>query len=152
MKKWSRIHNKCKNCRTTHTKHKGHGLCVKCWEKIIRNKTPKRKKWQKEHRENNRERVRENDTKYNHNLRQKVVDALGGECKKCGFRDIRALQIDHINGGGYQEIKRFSAKGRYKLVLESIERKENKYQLLCANCNWIKRFEDKEVRGAPRKY
>lgn len=31
---------------------------------------------------------------------------------------------------------------RYKLVLEQ----PRKYQLLCANCNWIKRFENKEHR------
>ena len=74
---------------------------------------------------------------------------------RCGFSDIRALQIDHINGGGYQEIKKNSAKRRYKLVLVSVENKENKYQLLCANCNWIKRYEDKDNRelgGAPRKH
>lgn len=100
------------------------------------------------------DRIRKNNDKYNHNSRQKVVDLLGGKCKRCGFTDGRALQIDHINGGGYQEIKKNSAKRRYKLVLESVQRKENKYQLLCANCNWIKRYEDKEKRelgGAPRK-
>ena len=103
----------------------------------------------------NRGRMRENDTKYNHNSRQKVVELLGGKCKRCGFADSRALQIDHINGGGYQEIKKNFAKRRYRLVLESVENKENKYQLLCANCNWIKRYEDKEKKelgGAPRKY
>ena len=31
-------------------------------------------------------------------------------------------------------------------------KKEKKYQLLCANCNWIKRFENKEWGGAPKKY
>jgi len=42
----------------------------------------------------------------------------------------------------------------YKLVLQSVQNKENKYQLLCANCNWIKRYEDKDKRelgGVPRK-
>jgi hypothetical protein len=72
-------------------------------------------------------------------------------CVKCGFDDIRALSIDHINGGGYQEMKNLSAKQRYKLVLQT-KKEKNKYQLLCANCNWIKRFEDKEVKGSPRKY
>ena len=154
MKKWSRKYNKCKNCKTLNIRHKGLGLCVQCWEKLIRNKTPKRKQWQKEYRGKNMERIRKNNDRYNHNVRHKVVDSLGGKCKRCGFEDIRALQIDHINGGGYQEIKKNSAKVRYRLVLESVQRKENKYQLLCANCNWIKRYEDKEKRelgGAPRK-
>ena len=151
MKKWSRKYNKCKSCRTTKIQHKGLGFCLRCWEKLVRNKTPKRKQWQKKYRENNMEKIRKNNDKYNHNLRQKVIDLFGGKCKRCGFTDMRALQIDHINGGGYQEIKNLSAKYRYKMVIESVENKEKKYQLLCANCNWIKRFEDKEVRGAPRK-
>ena len=152
MKKWSRKYNKCKCCKTIQIKHKGRGLCIQCWERLIRNKTLKRKKWQKEYREKNMGRIRKNNDKYNHSLRQKVIDSLGGKCKRCGFKDIRALQVDHINGGGYQELKKLSAKYRYKLVLETIKTNKNKYQLLCANCNWIKRFEDKEVRGAPRKY
>jgi len=128
MKKWSREYDKCQNCGTTNVKHKGNGFCSKCWENLVRNKTSKRKKWQKQYRENNMDRIRKNNDKYGHNSRQKVVDSLGGVCVRCGFSDIRALQIDHI---------------------------KNKYQLLCANCNWIKRYEDKEKRelgGAPRKY
>ena len=31
-------------------------------------------------------------------LRKKIIDALGGCCARCGYSDIRALQIDHING------------------------------------------------------
>ncbi|CAK0755098.1 hypothetical protein CCP1ISM_50030 [Azospirillaceae bacterium] len=154
MKIWSRKHNKCRSCKTIDIKHKGLGLCRLCWEKLIRNKTPKRKQWQKEYRGKNMERIRKNNDKYNHNVRQRVVEILGGKCKRCGFQDIRALQIDHINGGGYKEIRKNSAKVRYRLVLESVQRKENKYQLLCANCNWIKRYENKESRelgGAPRK-
>lgn len=151
---WSRKYDKCVHCGEVKIKHKGYGLCVQCWEKQIRDKTPKRKQWQKTYRENHMERIRKNNDRYNHNARQRVVDLLGGKCKRCGFTDIRALQIDHINGGGYREIRKHSAKIRYKLVLKSVENKENKYQLLCANCNWIKRYEDKEKRelgGAPRK-
>ena len=68
---------------------------------------------------------------------------LGGKCVKCGFSDVRALQIDHISGGGNKEYKKHGGMyGVYKNVLLEPE----KYQLLCANCNWIKRFENKEVR------
>ena len=76
---------------------------------------------------------------------------LGGKCKRCGFDDDdRALQIDHINGGGNAEIK--NMKGNYqKVVLQSILNSENKYQLLCANCNWIKRFERNEVKKTDKR-
>jgi len=82
---------------------------------------------------------------YSRNLRRAVVEALGGKCVHCGFSDSRALQIDHINGGGSKERKERNYKGSYhKHVIESFLKQENKYQLLCANCNWIKREENNE--------
>ena len=86
---------------------------------------------------------------YKRRIRMATIDALGSKCIKCGFDDIRALQIDHINGGGCKELKNFPGHGKsyYKYVLESFLRGENKYQLLCANCNWIKRVENNEVKG-----
>lgn len=79
-------------------------------------------------------------------LRNITLEALGGKCVRCGFNDPRALQIDHINGGGSKERKKIkpSASGFNKIVLKSFLAGENKYQLLCANCNWIKRVENKE--------
>ncbi len=77
-----------------------------------------------------------------------TLQALGGKCLVCGFNDQRALQIDHINGGGSKERKECNfSKSFHKHVLISFLNKENKYQLLCANCNWIKRFEKNEARG-----
>lgn len=85
---------------------------------------------------------------YLRKLRQSVLEALGGKCQKCGFEDKRALQIDHINGGGSKERKEKGFGGNFhKHVLKSFMANEQKYQLLCANCNWIKRFENKEALG-----
>lgn len=85
---------------------------------------------------------------YLKNLRKSVLEALGGKCLKCGFDDIRALQIDHVNGGGSKERKSREYKGSFHSnVLKSFLAKEDKYQLLCANCNWIKRFENNEAKG-----
>jgi hypothetical protein len=78
--------------------------------------------------------------------RKVILDLLGGVYVFCGFDDPRALQCDHIKGGGMQD--RRSASGNYEgLVLRSIMAGENKFQLLCANCNWIKRAERGEVRN-----
>lgn len=83
---------------------------------------------------------------YLRKARNAVIEALGAKCVRCGFNDKRALQIDHINGGGSKERKeRKFAKEFNKHVLESFLRNENKYQLLCANCNWIKRSENNEI-------
>lgn len=80
--------------------------------------------------------------------RNAVLEALGGKCVICGFSDKRALQIDHINGGGSKERKKMSFGMQFhRYVLSSFIKGENKYQLLCANCNWIKRVENNEAKG-----
>lgn len=88
---------------------------------------------------------RELQKEYLRNLRKSTLESLGGKCINCAFADFRALQIDHINGGGSRERKTKSFGGNFHMhVLRSFMAKENKYQLLCANCNWIKRFENNE--------
>jgi len=47
--------------------------------------------------------------RYRRRQRQRVIAALGGKCAKCGFSDWRALQIDHINGGGSIEQRHIGA-------------------------------------------
>lgn len=77
-------------------------------------------------------------------VKKMVFDFLGGKCVRCGFTDIRALQIDHVNGGGKKELKKNgSGISYYKKILLD---KNRKYQLLCANCNWIKRYENEEYK------
>jgi len=84
------------------------------------------------------------------NLHKKIVSELrfsifkkyGSRCIKCGFSDWRALQIDHVNGGGKKETKNLSRIHYYQKVLQDTE---NRYQILCANCNWIKRIEKSEL-------
>lgn len=85
---------------------------------------------------------------YRRKQRNIIIEALGGKCVRCGFADKRALQIDHINGGGSKERKERNFEGQFHgMVLKSFLNAENKYQLLCANCNWIKRFENNEHRN-----
>lgn len=75
-----------------------------------------------------------------------LIKLLGNKCVKCGFDDWRALQIDHIHGGGNKERKkRKHMDSYYKSIIESVKRGEKKYQLLCANCNWIKKYENSEA-------
>ena len=74
-------------------------------------------------------------------LRLDILNFLGNKCVKCGFSDWRALQIDHINGGGRNEIKRLGYMKYYKKIKENPQ----EYQILCANCNWIKRYENNEL-------
>ena len=78
---------------------------------------------------------------YIRKLRQEVIKKLGGKCVRCGFTDVRALQVDHVNGGGTREKKSLSSLAFTHRILEDTK---GNYQLLCANCNWIKRYEKKE--------
>lgn len=83
-------------------------------------------------------------------IRQKIFEMYGQKCNKCGFSDVRALQLDHIYGDGHLDRKMFgggaSTKTRLRIVNGISDRR--RYQILCANCNWIKRFENKEFRQA----
>ena len=84
---------------------------------------------------------REGDRK----VRKNVLSVLGGKCVKCGFADFRALQIDHINGGGLKELKTLYGRKYYNHIISlSAEERNSRYQCLCANCNWIKKYENNE--------
>jgi hypothetical protein len=81
--------------------------------------------------------------KYRNDRRADVLTKLGGVCVRCGFSDERALQIDHVNGDGHVELRRgvMTTHSYHMRVLSDVE---GRYQLLCANCNWIKRAENGE--------
>lgn len=125
--------------------------------------------YQKQWKKNNRDKVRAANKKYaakrraaglgtssreyRQKLREKILDKFGRRCNNpaCqwlnadgsrGCQDIRCLQIDHVHGGGKQELKSFSQSTYYARVLND---DTASYQLLCANCNWIKRAERGEV-------
>jgi hypothetical protein len=76
-------------------------------------------------------------------LRKEVLAAYGGKCARCGFADERALQIDHVLGGGCQHRKSFGGQVSFMLWLRR-NKFPPEFQILCANCNWIKRAENKE--------
>ena len=84
--------------------------------------------------------------KYHRKQRKAAIAFLGGSCVRCGFSDYRALQIDHINGGGKQEHDLAGGRiGLWNRVLAG----DSRYQLLCANCNCIKRVENREYKPRP---
>lgn len=80
--------------------------------------------------------------------RIKFLKMVGGcKCRICGHDDWRALQIDHVYGDGAEERRKYGSKGisrkeQSRLIKENPE----KYQILCSNCNWIKKYENKETR------
>lgn len=92
--------------------------------------------------------------KYQRGLLSKIFKKYGNRCNNpnCGWvnvdeskgcTDERCLQIDHIYGGGNKEVKELSYSTR---LLKYLEDMTGMYQLLCANCNWIKRHENNETK------
>ena len=81
-----------------------------------------------------------------HDLRNKLkaLVILGNKCSRCGEEDIRVLQFDHINGGGSKDRKN---RGNLAVTYDILRGITEPYQILCANCNCIKRHENKEMRG-----
>lgn len=138
-------------------------LCSNCnWIKRVENN---------EHKKYTGNNIKPKDREIHKKLRIEVINFLGGKCTICGNTDIRCLQIDHINGGGwndhlkgktgtiygYSNILKVSIPKKYKEIMKEFginshpentkmnKDYPNKLQLLCANCNWIKKAENGEV-------
>lgn len=93
------------------------------------------------------EKVKERSNQAQKLLRESLFEILGKRCVKCGFNDPRILQIDHIKGGGVRELKKFgSSYSMWKFYLSNQHHISTNLQILCPNCNWIKRMENDENR------
>lgn len=123
----------CPCCGRERDKFKGDGttynICKLCLSKVH----PASRK-QKESRASKQ---------YHWNLRLAVIALYGNKCVRCGFSDPRALQLDHKKGGGRQALRK--DKYYYGYLKELLANPDYEtLQLLCANCNWIKRYENNE--------
>lgn len=114
--------------------HKLHKQCKKCY-------VEKRRKTWKEHYYKYGSKYRERAVARNRIIkgqtRAKLVEYLSNKyCVKCGIKDIRVLEFDHMD----PSIKSFGISsaitGTYSWnkILQEIE----KCQILCANCHKIK--------------
>lgn len=77
--------------------------------------------------------------------RAETLERLGNQCVHCGFSDSRALQIDHKHGNGKKE--RVQLKQNRIAFYKQVALHPELYQILCANCNWIKRAENHEYKA-----
>ena len=85
--------------------------------------------------------------KYRRKQRKYALSLLGMRCVKCGYEDIRALHIDHINPVLRKSNKDKKHKDTATDVLNAYKRGlslENEFQVLCANCHYIKTFYEKK--------
>lgn len=128
-----------------HRRHAGRGLCNPC----------AKTRWMRENAGNEKheaykKRAREEMRQVQKRLRMEILQQYGGAfCSwpGCGIDDIRVLQLDHIDGGGYAQRKELKV-GTGTAFYAFLKRSgfPSGYRVLCANHNWIAHFERKENR------
>ena len=96
-----------------------------------------------------REARRASVRKHREKVKALIYQLLGGpKCVRCGFDDERALQIDHIHGAG---TRGRNERGVHREYADILRWGREKFQVLCANCNWIKRKEDGEQANLDKR-
>jgi hypothetical protein len=129
----------------------GYLVCKPCWRE-------RQRRWYEE----NKDRIAElwrkyritgrkarNDAVYRNRVKFECLSHYGGDppkCVRCGIEDLRVLTIDHIDGGGAVHRKQLRWAGNYLYVWLRKNGFPPGYQVLCMNCQWIKRYENREVR------
>lgn len=88
------------------------------------------------------------DQEYRERIKAEVLEYYGGgklACAHCGFSDIRALSIDHIDGRGKQHRQNLgiSRSLTFYRWLQGQDYPKG-YQTLCMNCQFVKRAENNE--------
>ena len=104
-------------------KKQSYYLCKYCTKEKLKPYSNERKEYNKKYYQKHRKEMDKSSRASFRRLIQKIIDLLGGK-----------------------EFRRFSSSYRYyKHILRGILADSKEYQLLCANCNWIKRYEKREL-------
>ncbi len=90
----------------------------------------------------------EGQHRYRQELRMLVLSHYGPSeraiCSRCGFTDVRALTLDHLDGNGNQHRRQIKKWIYLWLKQQSFPAG---YQVLCMNCQMIKATENGERPG-----
>lgn len=97
----------------------------------------KQKGYAQRHYQTNKPEILSKNRKYRRGVKERIFNILGNICVLCGFDNKLALQIDHVNGGGYAHRQRIGITGYYGDILKQVESGSKGFRLLCANCNQI---------------
>jgi hypothetical protein len=70
-------------------------------------------------------------------------------CAMCGESRSACLSIDHINGGGTQHLRKVGSGSAFYWWLRKHNYPEG-FQVLCMNCQYVKRVMNNEAKGRAR--
>jgi hypothetical protein len=73
--------------------------------------------------------------------RDAVIALLGGKCAECPVTDVRLLQINHKNGGGWKELHEKTTTWRFLTSILNGARSTQDLDLRCANHNILYEYE-----------
>lgn len=98
--------------------------------------------------------MNEAHTQYLDRLKEEVLTYYGHGnlvCVRCGLKDIRALTIDHIEGGGTKHRQLTGMNGGVALYSWlKRQRFPSGYQTLCGSCQMIKEVEKRNAGAKSR--
>lgn len=89
------------------------------------------------------ERARAKSLETYRKYRVDVLELYGGSCRCCGNRNMKYLQLDHVNNDGGKERKILPVAcrgGRFFQYVLKLGYKRKDLQVLCANCHNAKRY------------
>jgi len=108
------------------------------------------KVYQKAYYPKHKELYKKRSKEYRIRIRYEVLSLYSGgkpKCNTCGEERMACLSFDHINGGGAshrRQIGLHASTTYYNWLKDNYNPKE--FQVLCMNCQFIKRKENKEYR------
>lgn len=103
------------------------------------------KEYWKQHRDELLPLVRARGRQWRQGIKRETLLCYGKgklACVQCGFNDMRALTLDHINDGGPKHMRNIRNPGG--VYFYSFLKQRGfplGYQTLCANCQMIKQYE-----------
>lgn len=139
---------RCRSCGWSWLRQgdRGEELCPSCGKRVNARKRPappdavsKLRDWTKNNPERNRER-RRNLAKRQRYTILKLIGKGDVACSTCGCNRPELLEINHINGGGGQEIKEVGSQNFYRDIA-SFRRNTDDLDLRCKVCNALHALE-----------
>ena len=120
-------------------------ILKRCKKWYLKNKK-KMEKYKKIWRLKNHERILKTGNAHRQQVKKECFFHYSPDmkCQHCGYSDIRTLSIDHIDGkGAFHRRKDKNCRNIYVWLKE--REYPSGFQVLCMNCQWIKRVENNEI-------